>query len=295
MNQARAANPCENRPMLREKTMDPVAKALWYIEAHFSEEIPLEQIAEASGVSQYHLSRAFGEATGHSVMRYVRGRRLSEAAKLLSNGAPDILAVALEAGYGSHEAFTRAFRDQFGVTPEAVRARAHLENVELIEPIRRDPNFMITLEPRIEQGRLLLVAGLSERCTPETRQRIPFQWQRFVPFIGNIPGEVSGVTYGIVADADEEGNIDYITGVEVKSFENIPKELRCIRIPEQKYAVFTHTGHISAIRNTWDAILSSWMPQAGNVVVDAPEFERYDNRFDPKTGNGTVEIWIPVK
>jgi AraC family transcriptional regulator len=48
-------------------------------------------------------------------MRYVRGRRLTEAAKVLSDGAPDILTVALDAGYGSHEAFTRAFRDQFGV------------------------------------------------------------------------------------------------------------------------------------------------------------------------------------
>ncbi len=291
----RRENLWHNLLMLREKTMDPVAKALWYIESHFSGEIPLAQIAEASGVSQYHLCRAFGEATGHSVMRYVRGRRLTEAAKALAKGAPDILSVALDAGYNSHEAFTRAFRDQFGITPEAVRAQSHLEKLQLIEAMRRDPTFMITLEPRIEQGRLLLIAGLSERLTPETRQRIPFQWQRFVPYIGHIPGEVPGVTYGVIADADDDGNIDYVTGAEVKSFENIPKELRCVRIPEQKYAVFTHTGHISTIRNTWDAILSSWMPQQRNVVVDAPEFERYDNRFDPQTGNGLVEIWIPIK
>jgi len=44
-----------------------------------------------------------------SVMRYVRGRQLTEAARCLASGAPDILAIALEAGYGSHEAFTRAF------------------------------------------------------------------------------------------------------------------------------------------------------------------------------------------
>jgi AraC-like DNA-binding protein len=58
----------------------------------------------------------------------MRGRRLSEAARVLANGGPDILSVALDFGYGSHEAFTRAFRDQFGLTPESVRAQRHLDN-----------------------------------------------------------------------------------------------------------------------------------------------------------------------
>lgn len=109
--------------------MNPVGKALWYIESHFAGEITLEEIANVSGVSRYCLSRAFGEATGHSIMRYVRSRRLTEAARSLSAGAFDILPVALDAGYGSHEAFTRAFRDQFGLTPEQVRAQRHLDNI----------------------------------------------------------------------------------------------------------------------------------------------------------------------
>ncbi len=115
--------------------MNLVSKALWYIESHFAEEISLEDIAIACDVSRFHLSRAFGLGTGRSVMRYVRGRRLTEAARALARGAPDILGVALDAGYGSHEAFTRAFRDQFGVTPEAVRQRGDLEQLELMEPM----------------------------------------------------------------------------------------------------------------------------------------------------------------
>ena len=120
--------------------MNPVGKALWYIDSHFAGDITLEEIARASGVSRFYLSRAFGEATGRSVMRYVRGRRLTNAARSLSAGASDILSVALEAGYGSHEAFTRAFRDQFGLTPETVRAQCHLGNLELVEPIKMDEN-----------------------------------------------------------------------------------------------------------------------------------------------------------
>ncbi len=103
--------------------MDPVQKALWYVESHSRESITLDDIAGACKVSPFHLTRLFATTMGLSLMRYVRARRLCEAARLLAQGADDILAVALAVGYGSHEAFTRAFRDQFGLTPEQVRAR----------------------------------------------------------------------------------------------------------------------------------------------------------------------------
>jgi AraC family transcriptional regulator len=66
---------------------NPVAKALWYIENNFASELLLEEIANVAGVSRYHVSRAFGEAIGRPVTGYVRGRRLTEAAKVLAAGA----------------------------------------------------------------------------------------------------------------------------------------------------------------------------------------------------------------
>src|SRR5215469_8302101 len=134
---------------------NPVGKALWFIEARLTSDISLAEIACCAGVSRYHLLRAFGVATGQSVMRHVRGRRLTEAARRLAAGAPDILTVALDAGYGSHEAFTRAFRDQFGLTPEVVRAQRHVDNLTLVESIRMDESLITDLQPpRFENGRI---------------------------------------------------------------------------------------------------------------------------------------------
>jgi transcriptional regulator GlxA family with amidase domain len=81
--------------------MSVSARALWYIESHLGGDLSLELIARDVGVSPYHLSRAFGTATGCGLAHYVRARRLSEAAKALLNGAPDILSVSLDSGYGS--------------------------------------------------------------------------------------------------------------------------------------------------------------------------------------------------
>ena len=276
--------------------MSPVGKALWFIEAHLGDDASLGEIASTSGVSRYQLLRAFGSATGHSVMRYLRGRRLSEAARVLAAGAPDILSVALDAGYGSHEAFTRAFRDQFGLTPEAVRERRCLENLQLVEAIRMDEALIVKLDPpRFETGRTLLVAGLGDRFTFEANQGIPLLWQRFVPYMGNIPGQVGRMTYGVCCNSDGAGNFEYIAGVEVSSFDELPPEFRRVRIPAQRYLVFTHRDHISAIRGTWYTIWNKWLPESGHAVADAPDFERYDERFNPQSGTGEVEIWLPLK
>ena len=229
-------------------------------------------------------------------MRYVRGRRLTEAARSLSNGAPDILAVALDAGYGSHEAFTRAFRGQFGLTPEQVRAQRQLDNIELVEPIKMDETYVANLQPpRFENGRPLLVAGLGERYSCESSKAIPSQWQRFGPHIGNIPGQIGRTAYGVRCNSDDEGNFDYISGVEVSDFSELPPNFSRVRIPEQRYAVFSHRDHVSTIRRTINTIWSKWLPESAHEAADAPDFERYGEEFDPRTGTGGVEIWIPIK
>jgi predicted transcriptional regulator YdeE len=90
-------------------------------------------------------------------------------------------------------------------------------------------------------------------------------------------------------------NFDYIAGVEVTDFSDLPREFQSVRIPEQKYAVFTHAEHISTIRRTVNTIWNHWLPASGMKAADAPSFERYDEKFDPGTGNGGVEIWTPVR
>src|SRR5258708_33615908 len=127
--------------------MNPAQRALWYIESHLAEPMTLDEIAAIGGVSRFHMVRSFAAATGYPVMRYVRMRRLAEAARSLAKGAPDILSLALEADYGSHEAFTRAFRDQFGTTPEAVRAATCGKQPQLQGPIPLGSPMLDKLAP----------------------------------------------------------------------------------------------------------------------------------------------------
>jgi len=276
--------------------MSPVDKALWFIESHLAEDVTLSDIAAGAGVSRFHITRAFAAIAGQSAMRYVRGRRLSRAAHTLARGAADIMAVALEAGYGSHEAFTRSFREQFNCTPESVRDGGRLDHLPLVEPIRLDDTPAGKVPPvRFEYRNTILIAGIGRRYTCESSAGIPSQWQEFLPQFGHVPGQIERIAYGVRCNTDDEGAFEYLSGVEVKSFAQLPGSLARARIPAQKYAVFSHTEHIASIRGSWHTIWNRWLPQSGHEVVDAPEFERYGEQFDPQTGLGGLEIWLPVK
>jgi len=275
--------------------MDALIKAVWYIESNFVREIDLDEIASAAGVSRFHLTRAFGQSFGRSAIRYMRGRRLSEAAKKLANGAPDILSVALDAGYASHEAFTRAFRDQFGVSPEQFRAMPDRSSIDLVEAILVDQLSPIKLaEPRIVDVDATLFAGLGQRFEYDQMAGIPALWQRFNQHVGSIPGEVPGAAYGICTNADNSG-LDYICAVEVKDFADVDRDFMRLRVPAQRYAVFAHKGPIVEIRTVIRAIWGNWLPSSGRETADGPSLERYGKDFDPVTGDGGFEIWVPIK
>ena len=274
--------------------MDLMGRTIWFIETHFGDELTLGDVAQAAGLSKFHLIRAFGMHTGQSVMRYVRSRRLSEAAKRLANENLGILDVALESGYASHEAFTRAFKDQFGITPEAVRKSRSLENIKLVEPPKMTETYSAITEPRLTKHDAILIVGLKKRYNDATSAGMPTQWQAFQPHIGHIDNQKGNVAFGVLCNSDDDGNIDYVTGVEVGEYSNIAKELDGMRIPAQTYAVFQHDGHVSEIRRTWKTIFGKWLVESERKLVDAPQLERYGEGFDPRTGTGDVEIWIPV-
>jgi AraC family transcriptional regulator len=165
--------------------------------------------------------------------------------------------------------------------------------------MQTDKNLVVELEtPRFEYGKPLLIAGLRERLTDDAGN-IQALWQRFVPYIGNVPGQLGHITYGVsLFKSAGSGECEYyLAGVEVSDFSGLPGELAQLRIPAHKYAVFPHREHVSRLWNTIDAIGRKWLPDSGyEVAADALGFfERYDENFDPQTGTGGMEVWMPVE
>jgi len=151
-----------------------------------------------------------------------------------------------------------------------------------------------TAPARVVKSDALLIFGLARRYV-RSNAGMPSQWERFMPYLGTIAGQVADVAYGVICNTGEAGSIDYICGVQVREFPDRPAEFTRLRIPPQAYAVFEHRDHVSSAQSTWQAIWNDGLAGAGHEATDGPAFERYDERFDGRTGLGGFEIWVPIK
>ncbi len=275
--------------------MNPVQKANWYIETHLGSALDLGKISDAACISAYHLTRAFGNATGRSVMRYVKQRRLSEAAKRLAKGERDIFQLALDFSYGSHEAFSRAFREHFDVTPESVRRRGNTDHLYLIEASNMSEQMFELAAPVIIHSEPKLFAGIKRNYTYESSAAIPAHWNEFNELDGEILHVTGDAAYGVCMNDDNDGHFDYITAFEVSSYEGMPGKFARARVPAQKYAVFSSAAHVAAMKSVMHSIWANWLPGSGFEVADAPMLERYGPEFNPQTGTGGFQIMLPLR
>lgn len=271
-------------------------QALWVMERNSERTLSLEGIAAACGVSRSHLANAFVTATGWPVMKYLKARRLSEAARRLAAGAPDILTVALDFGYGSHEAFTRAFRDQFGRTPEQVRERGSVEGLASVAPLRLRDGRMRPPVPQLKKlGRMKLV-GLSAPCAPGETIRIAAQWQRFMSTCyDGIPHKLQQMPIGLCEPPDDEGGFNYVCAAEVDSFGELAPGLSKYECEPMTYAVFAHDDHVSTIFDTYTAIWNDALPALARTAANSPVLEFHNDEFDPATGLGGLRLCIPLQ
>ena len=276
--------------------MNPFRIAIWHIERRLGEALSLDEIAEAAGLSRRHLARGFAFHVGTPVIAYARARRLSEAAKALRDPELSILSVALAFGYGSHEAFTRAFTDHFQVSPSETREPNVFNQLILQEAFNMTAAPASKLLPaKIVKDVSRRIVGLKERYQCGAYGGIPEQWARLRPHLGNMEGERGdGVAYGVCFNFDDGGDMDYLCGVETKSGATPLGGFSLVELEAGDYAVFAHQGHVSSIGATWRAIYADGLPSLGRKPANAPQFERMDSRFDPETGSGLVEIWIPL-
>jgi AraC family transcriptional regulator len=276
--------------------MSVVDRALWIVERNRDQSLSLNAVAEACGVSRSHLANAFGTASGWPVMKYLRARRMTVAAHQLADGAPDILSLALDFGYGSHEAFTRAFRDHFGHTPEQIRKRGSLDGLPVTPPLKLGSRKTTVPPPVFKPlGRQRLV-GLPAACSYDDIITIPAQWQRFMnDHYSGIAHKLQQIPIGVCDVPDDDGCFRYVCAAPVSAFANTDLALTCIEAMPRTYAVFEHNDHVSTVFDTYVAVWNEALPAMRRRVADSPVLEFHNDAFDPHTGLGGLQLWIPLE
>jgi len=150
------------------------------------------------------------------------------------------------------------------------------------------------MEPKIVDMPAFTVVGMYYRGTNQNNE-IPQLWRQFGPRVVEIKHMAKeNISYGVMDNFDEASKeFDYLAAVKVDSTADVPDGMLSWEIPEQTYAVFTCT--LPTIKETFDIIYSKWLPESGYQLAPAPEFELYDERFNPQAPHSELDLYIPIQ
>jgi len=289
------------RPM--DSTQDPFIALVAWLEQQLDQPLTLEQVAARAGLSPFHFSRLFTARMGRSVMAHVRARRLVRGARRLCD-EPDLQLVdlAFDCGFESQEAFTRAFKRVFGVSPGRFRSGFAVDPIEGQYPmtVPTAKTASVVRLPELATLPAFHVAGPARRFDEATKSEIPQLWSALIgalPFDGQVK---SWATYGVVSSVDPgDGCFQYLAGVGVEPGCVPPPGFSTMEIPAATYAVFRITLDGSAlhpqVKQAMAAVWGELLPASGLKVAGGPDFERYDGRFDPLKAGAIIDFHVPVQ
>jgi AraC family transcriptional regulator len=149
-------------------------------------------------------------------------------------------------------------------------------------------------EPRIESIEAFTVFGLRYRGKNEN-QEIPQIWRLLMPRFGEMSDMVrSQQAYGVMGNMDDDsGEFDYLAGYEFAGTGDIPEGMDTWDVPEQRYAVFSCT--LPTLMEAFDHIYGTWLPSSDYQRGYGPEFELYDEKFNPQDEDSIMFLYIPIR
>jgi len=284
-------------------------RVLEHIDLHLDERLELETLARVANFSPFHFHRLFTAWMGETIGDYLRRRRLEVGAlRLVTQPRAPVLQVALSVGFGSAEAFARAFKARFGETPSAWRSREDRKR----DQVERKPdqaaaigrtddgnmkNNTIALNVKLVDRQPVTVAYL-RHVGPYGPGLSDFWISTVAPWMAtnNLLGRPR---YGISHDdpgITAPDKLRYDAGAEVpEDFAGTGSYLKTV-IPGGKYASGRFKGTGAQLGAAWDSMLREWLPDSGMQLDGRPFFEYYpvDAAYDPQTGVLECEICIPV-
>ncbi len=283
-----------------------VQRGIDFIEDHLDSEVAMGDVARIAGISQWHFQRIFKALTNETLKGYIRSRRLANAFDKLIASEARVIEIALEAGFDSQEAFTRAFKDAFGVTPAAHRKRGRRPGV--FSKVRIDADYLrqihrnVSLEPEIFEAPEMHLIGMSTRIfgveseKNNLGKKLPGLWSSFLPRIGEIEHTVAGTCYGVIRQAEEQGDeLEYSAVIGVTRTERIPDGMVSVHLPATRYAKFAHVGDVANVDRTVNYVYSTWLAQSGFRHTYAPDLEIYGVEYQPCSEHSVMNYAIPVE
>lgn len=283
-----------------ERHQQSIQRVCEYIQQHLDEELSAEQLSEVAACSRFHFHRIFMAFMGLSTTRYIQRVKLRRASFQLAFEQQKIIDIAIEAGFGSSEAFTRAFKSSFLQTPSQFRTQPdwqHWHSVLQLPMIAKEDYIMdvkiVDFQPRN-------IAYLSHRGSP---QRVLDSAAKFIAWrkqTGLSP-VVSSETYAVPYSdpntvAPEDFRLDICGTIQQSQIPDNEFGVIAGTLPGGRCAVARHYGSHDHIGDTVYRLYREWLPQSGEELRDFPCYFHWLNFVhEVDESELMTDVYLPLK
>jgi len=293
-----------------------VQKAAERVVASLDEALDLEQLAKFAALSPFHFHRIFRGLIGETPLELHRRLRLERAAFRLLTEQTSITAIAVDAGYDTHEAFTRAFRARYANSPTEFRqllrtgCPARELGVQIEIAARSGIHFSTASLP------LTIHLSKGEHTMNVEKKQLPAMrlatlhhrgaYNRISEAFGRL-GEIAGraglfnakptmlALYYSDPESTPEAELSSDAAVVVGDDAKIPEGLTEKRIPAGRYACMTHVGPYEQLGDAWQRFMGQWLPASGERMGEGTSFEIYvNNPMEVPKEQLITELYIPL-
>ncbi|GAA0390031.1 AraC family transcriptional regulator [Acrocarpospora corrugata] len=283
--------------------LERLNQAMDHIERHLDQPIEPAELARIAITSEYHFRRMFSALAGMPLSEYIRRRRLTLAGAEVLAGDRTLLDVAVRYGYGSGEAFARAFRAMHGVGPGEARRTGTALNSQPRMSFRLIVEGSSTMRYRIVEKETFTVVGMKARV-PLVHEGMNPALVSFIKGLGketidriarlsdSEPRGVLSVTDDIAESRAEGTELDYYHGVVTTA--PAPEDLDTLTVPAGTWAVFDNSGPFpQSLQYLWRDVYTQWFPS--NPYQSRPGPELLSTRLSADGTEADTELWIPVE
>jgi len=277
-----------------------ILKVQLHIQEHLDEDLSLERLARIAHFSPFHFHRIFSALVGESVHDYVRRLRLEAAAMLLKTTDRPITQIAFDSGYDTHESFTRAFRQMFGVSPSQFRAGQRPVLSTASSKPQREERSMSTATTddirvrNIESMRVAFVRHVGPY------EEVGEAFQRFLEWVGRRglfgpDTKVLGIGHDDphITPADK---LRFDCCVTVGEDFQPEGEVGVQTVGGGEYAVLTHRGPSEQLGECYRLLYGTWLPASGREPRHEPPFEVYHNSpANTSAEDLLTDIYVPLE
>ncbi|MEU6298041.1 AraC family transcriptional regulator [Streptomyces erythrochromogenes] len=284
--------------------LERLNQALDHLETRLEQDIDMAEVARIAAVSEYHFRRLFSALAGMPLPLYVRRRRMTLAGADVLAGKLTLLDIAVRYGYGSGEAFARAFRSVHGIGPGEARRTGAVLTAQPRMSFRVIVEGSTSMRYRIlEKERFRIIGrkatvplvhdGINTAASAHIESLDEPSITRMKGLAGSDPAGILSAAVHLTDSREEGAEVDYWVGVATDP-DTHAEGLDALDVPAGTWAVFDNRGpYPSALQELWRDVFTQWFPSNPYTSRPGPELLR-TRPVEPGTATDS-QLWIPVE